>query len=84
MGGSAPSEDTSQLPALQANNGVLEQNDTLEPVLEDDPQSYDLVQPAQAIELEGYSLEKRSQALFSRDHLQVIFADPSQLLKFTS
>jgi hypothetical protein len=84
VGGSAPSEDTSQLPALQANNGISEQNDTLEPVLEDDPQSYDLVQPAQAVELEGYSLEKRSQALFSRDHLQVIFADPSQLLKFTS
>lgn len=84
MGGSTPSEQAAELPALQASNGVLEQNDTLEPVLEDDPRSYDLVQPAQAIENAGYSLEKRSQALFSRDHLQVIFSDPSQLLKFTA
>jgi hypothetical protein len=84
MGGSLPLEDMAELPALQASNGILETDDTLEPVLEDDPKSYDLVQPAQAIETEGYSLEKRSQALFSRDHLQVIFANPSQLLRFTS
>jgi hypothetical protein len=83
MNGSVATAYTSDLPALQAN-GVLEQNDTLEPVLEDDPQSYDLVQPAQSIENAGYSLDKRSQALFSREHLQVIFADSAHLLKFTS
>jgi hypothetical protein len=82
LNGTPPSDDTYNLPALQAN-GVLEQNDTLDPILEDDPRSYDLVQPAQG-EREGYSLENRSQALFSRDHLEVIFADSSQLLKFTS
>lgn len=83
MSGRVPVKDTNGLPALQAN-GVLEQNDTLDVVLEDDPRSFDLIQPSQVIETEGYSLEKRSQALFSRDHLQVIFADSDQLLKFTS
>ena len=82
MNDSDPSYDTDVLPALQAN-GILEENDTLDPILEDDPKSFDLVQPAQG-ERESYSLESRSQALFSRDHLQVIFADSSQLLKFTN
>ena len=82
VNGTAPSDDPQDLPPLQ-ENGVLEANDTLEPVSGDDPRSYDLVQPAEG-EVEGYSLEKRSQTLFSRDHLQVIFADSSLLLRFTS
>jgi len=72
------------LPPLQAHDD-LDNADGLEPILEDDPASYDLVAPAQTQHQgEDYSLEERSQSLFSRDHLQVIFADPGALLEFTS
>ena len=71
-----------ELPPLQ-HNGSVDDNDRLDPVLEDDPASYTLVAPAQG-ERDDYSLERRSQQLFSKDHLQVIFADSNFLLKFTS
>ena len=71
-----------ELPALQVH-GNLDDSDRLEPVQEDDPASFELVAPAQGIR-EEYSLEKRSQSLFSRDHLQIIFADPALLFKFTA
>jgi hypothetical protein len=73
-----------ELPALQANS-VLEGSalDQLLPITADDPSSFELVASANA-DGEEYSLEKRSLSLFSREHLQVIFADPSHLLKFTS
>lgn len=54
-----------------------------EPLEEDDPQSYDLVLPP----IKGrtsFSLEARSEQLFSREHLQLIFSDPSLLLRFTA
>lgn len=71
-----------ELPPLQVN-GQLDDNDRLEPVADDDPASYNLVTPAQG-EKEEFSLEKASEILFSKDHLQVIFADSAFLLKFTS
>lgn len=70
------------LPALQVHDN-LDEADSLEPIDDDDPASYDLVAPPVG-EKEEYSLEKRSQSLFSRGHLQVIFADPSLLFRFTA
>lgn len=71
-----------ELPPLQANDHI-DKNDGLEPTIDDDPTSYNLVEPATG-EREEYSLEKRSQQLFSKEHLQIIFAEPGYLLKFTS
>ena len=79
-----PQKDSADvdLPPLQAGDAV-DKNDKLEPIAEDDPTSYNLVAPAEG-ERDEYSLEKRSLQLFSKEHLQVIFADPTYLLKFTS
>jgi hypothetical protein len=70
------------LPALQVREG-LDESDRLEPVLEDDPASFDLVP-----EMEGgrksFQLENRSDAMFSREHLQEIFKDRTLLLQFTN
>lgn len=77
-----------ELPRLQTNgqldNGQLDNGDRLEPVLEDDPASFNLVSPPPPGPEELFSLETQTQALFSRAHLQVIFADPTFLFKFTS
>ncbi|KAI9761749.1 MAG: E3 ubiquitin-protein ligase hrd1 [Chaenotheca gracillima] len=73
---------TSTLPPLQTK-GPPDEADTLEPLLEDDPASYNLVAPAEG-EYSPYNLETRSDQLFSSRHLEMIFADPSLLLKFTS
>ena len=70
------------LPALQTTNGFTD-GERLDPVLEDDPRSFDLVNPGEQPQ-EDYSLEKASQILFSKEHLQVIFADPVLLLQFTT
>ncbi|KAK4942336.1 hypothetical protein LTR10_017943 [Elasticomyces elasticus] len=73
-----------ELPRLQSI-GESDNGDQYEPVLEDDPSSFDLVAPPRAEQEDTFSiLEKQTQALFSRSHLQVIFADPGLLLKFTS
>jgi hypothetical protein len=51
--------------------------------MEDDPRSYDLVAPS--VEQKNvYSLEARSEQLFSRKHLRIIFAELPMLLKFTA
>lgn len=76
-------EKEKELPRLQAN-GHLDDSDQLDPVLEDDPASYNLVAPPPAEEREPFSLETQTTALFSKGHLQVIFGDPSFLFKFTS
>lgn len=75
-------ELSDELPPLQVQ-GNLDESDKLEPLQEDDPASYELVAPA-AGGRQAYSLETRSQLLFSPDHLQVIFSDPTLLLKFTA
>ena len=76
---------TNDLPALQAK-GPPGGTDKLDPVGEDDPGSYDLVAPHEAAQasMSPYSLEKRGEDMFSRQHLQTIFDDPKLLLKFTS
>ena len=43
----------------------------------------DLVAPAES-GVKPYSLESRSEQVFSTEHLQVIFSDPALLLQFTS
>ena len=70
------------LPALQTRT-ALEITDQMEPLSGDVQGSFDLVAPPE----EGhqtFSLEARSVQLFSRQHLEVIFSNPSSLLKFTA
>jgi hypothetical protein len=55
-----------------------------DPVSEDNPASFDLLAPTEDDQKKEYSLEKRAETLFSREHLQVIFNDPSLLFKFTT
>ena len=71
-----------ELPALQALS-ALDMSDPMEPLTGDPAGSFDLVAPAE----EGrqtFSLEARSEQLFSRAHLEMIFANPSSLLRFTA
>ncbi|PBP24315.1 white collar [Diplocarpon rosae] len=71
------------LPALQQKGA--DENDPLRPLDEDDldPGSFDLVATVPE-GLKQYSLETRSEQLFSTEHLQIIFSDPTLLLRFTS
>jgi hypothetical protein len=79
--------NATSLPALQSKGPLEDSADQLEPLNEEDldPGSFDLVAPAP---VEGtskrFSLETRSEQLFSTEHLRVIFADPTLLLRFTS
>ncbi|KAI9798373.1 MAG: hypothetical protein M1835_000036 [Candelina submexicana] len=73
----------SNLPALQTQ-GPIDEEDQLDPLMEDDPRSFDLVAPAERGHHKIFSLEGRSEQLFSREHLQIIFSEPSYLLKFTA
>lgn len=88
-GGSVFSQDTvatsiHTLPPLQTKGPDNGDAQYLEPVLEDDPASWDLVGPAQNEEQSGiYALEKRALQLFGAGHLRMIFDDPKLLLKFT-
>ncbi|TLS30335.1 hypothetical protein PpBr36_02427 [Pyricularia pennisetigena] len=71
------------LAALQTKAG--DDDAALEPLQEEDvePGSFDLVGPAVG-EAGLYSLEKRSELLFSKEHLQTIFDDPIILQRFTT
>lgn len=71
------------LPPLQQKG--LDEHDLLEPLDEEDldPGSFDLVAPADT-GVKQYSLETRSEQLFSTEHLHVIFNDPTLLLRFTA
>ena len=90
-GESIVSQDTAAtsvytLPPLQTKGPDNSDARLLEPVVEDDPRSWDLIEPAD--ELSGgptgiYALEKRSELMFSSEHLRTIFNDPKLLLKFT-
>lgn len=66
---------------LQARS-VFEEGDRLQPVLEDDPASFNLLSPS-GEERKGFNLERRAQEMLSGAHLQEIFAEPSTMLKFT-
>lgn len=73
---------SSELPPLQTQS-VLEDSDQMQPLPGDLAGSFDLVAPPE----EGhqiFSLETRSEQLFSRQHLGIIFSDPSLLLRFTA
>ncbi|KAL9077821.1 MAG: hypothetical protein Q9157_003247 [Trypethelium eluteriae] len=70
------------LPALQTK-GPPDDADLLEPVAEDDPKSFELLAPPD-IAPNVFSLEGRAIQMFSREHLESIFADPTLLMKFTS
>ena len=80
------SVDSSSFTPLQ-DAGFRIQPEELNPINEDNQRSFDLVA---ALQSDGdnnnnsYSLERRSEQLFSRDHLQAIFDDPLLLSKFTS
>lgn len=66
---------------LQAREGDIE---GLEPLDEDhDSACFDLLAPISSFR-SLYSLEKLSQQLFSREHLEAIFDDPFMLQRFTS
>jgi hypothetical protein len=77
----APSIATQGLGPLQQK--ALDDDDRLSPLLEDDPQSFDLVAPLEN-ERRQPTLEHMSEQLFSREHLQAIFNDTPSLLRFTS
>ncbi|KAF2665602.1 hypothetical protein BT63DRAFT_459184 [Microthyrium microscopicum] len=71
------------LAPLQASS-VLDETEKLDPVLEDDPASYDLVSPPSMDSRKQFSIEERMEEMFSKEHLQEIFSDPSSMLKFTT
>ena len=70
------------LPALQTRS-ALEDTDPMEPLAGDVQGSFDLVAPAEDGH-QVFSLEKRSEQLFSGAHLETIFSNPSSLLRFTA
>ncbi|KAF3051631.1 hypothetical protein E8E11_008519 [Didymella keratinophila] len=78
----APSIATGALPPLQQKS-ALDDGDRLSPLLEDDPKSWDLVEP-EAEDRNIFSLEARSEQLFSKSHLAAIFKDTPSLIRFTS
>lgn len=80
---SASSTTNNSLSPLQ-QKGPVEGVQRLSPLLEDDPQSFDLVAPEEDEPPKVYSLEQRSEQLFSRAHLEAIFRDSHSLLRFTS
>ena len=58
--------------------------DAPEPLDEDDPRSFDLVEAGYDDAATGrYALELRADQIFSREHLQAIFDESRHLLKFT-
>ncbi|KAF2641641.1 hypothetical protein P280DRAFT_396882 [Massarina eburnea CBS 473.64] len=79
----ASSVQMANLPPLQ-QKGPPDDVDRLSPLLEDDPKSFDLIAPNEAGESRGFSLESRSEILFSREHLEAIFNHTPSLLRFTA
>ena len=71
-----------ELPALQTKS-ALETSDQMRPLSGDLAGSFDLVAAADHGH-QSFSLEARSELLFSREHLEVVFSDPSLLLRFTA
>lgn len=79
----ASSVESSGLAPLQIKS-VLGEGEHLEPLIEDDPASFDLVLPADGDEGHKFQLEDRSEMMFSREHLLEIFKDTTLLLRFTN
>jgi PAS domain-containing protein len=78
---------SSAFPSLQSRHvDPQEINFALEPVIEDDPDNFHLViTPEESTSRSRpFSLERRADQLFSREHLKAIFNDATLLLRFTS
>lgn len=73
---------SAELPPLQAKS-ALEETDRMEPLSGELQGSFDLVAPPEDGH-QTFSLEERSQQMFSEEHLRLIFASPSSLLRFTA
>ncbi|KAF2756535.1 hypothetical protein EJ05DRAFT_67178 [Pseudovirgaria hyperparasitica] len=72
-------------PGALYDRGPSEAHEKLHPLTEDNPDSFDLLSPdANLRSSKSYSLEERSELMFSRKHLQAIFQDPHQLHRFTA
>ncbi|KAL9604872.1 MAG: hypothetical protein Q9219_000320 [cf. Caloplaca sp. 3 TL-2023] len=71
-----------ELPPLQAQS-TLEDFDQMRPLSGDLLGSFDLVAPPEDAR-QPFSLEYRTEQLFSREHLQIIFSNPTLLLRFTA
>ena len=71
-----------ELPALQTKS-ALEQSDQMRPLSGELDGSFDLVAAAEDGH-QSFSLEARSEQLFSREHLEILFSDPALLLRFTA
>ncbi|KAL8782819.1 MAG: hypothetical protein Q9213_005058 [Squamulea squamosa] len=71
-----------ELPPLQAQS-TLDEFDQMRPLSGDLLGSFDLVAPPEQ-SYQPFSLEIRAEQLFSRQHLQVIFSNPTLLLRFTA
>lgn len=72
------------LPPLQTKGVDHADAHALEPLMEDDPRSFDLFEPPQEESNVGvYELEKQALQLFSSDHLSAIFSNSKLLLRFT-
>ncbi|KAL8733696.1 MAG: hypothetical protein Q9181_003478 [Wetmoreana brouardii] len=71
-----------ELPPLQAQS-TLDEYDQMRPLSGDLLGSFDLVAPPEASH-QTFSLETRSEQLFSQEHLQVVFSNPTLLLMFTA
>ncbi|KAI1133905.1 hypothetical protein F5Y05DRAFT_253637 [Hypoxylon sp. FL0543] len=75
--------DGNVLHGLQSKGSI--EHHGLEPLTEDevDPASFNLVSPCDG-SITQYSLETRSEMLFSKEHLEIISDDPRLLEKFTN
>lgn len=71
-----------ELPPLQAQS-MLDGYDQMRPLSGDLLGSFDLVAPPEEAH-QPFSLENRTEQLFSREHLQVVFSTPTLLLRFTA
>ncbi|KAL8648303.1 MAG: hypothetical protein Q9210_005066 [Variospora velana] len=71
-----------ELPPLQAQS-TLDEYDQMRPLSGDLLGSFDLVAPPVEAH-QPFSLENRAEQLFSREHLRVVFSNPTLLLRFTA
>jgi PAS domain-containing protein len=83
---SAPQQDFRgpSLAALQAEGPDNGDAHLIEPLIEDDPRSFDLVPATTGGPKRGYNIEDRAALLTSGRHLQTIFDDPRLYKNFVS
>lgn len=85
LGGSYQTNGTSVTSLHPLQQKPMDDDDQIQPLDEEDvdQESFDLVSPPPSV-IKQYSLETRSEQLFSIEHLRMIFDDPALLLKFTA